>query len=254
MVESPQHLGALCDLDRELRVEPVQFLVGLFQLGGQAPLGGDQTALFEGVVDRLQQYFRPHRLVQKAEDLSLMEGGDHNVEIGASRQHERHGIRRRFPHPPQQFHPVHLRHVVIRQDDCERPVAGDGGQRLPTAHRRMDLEFLAQLALQSVQDIGLIVDAEDGLAVHRRSSASHCLVARCLGQLAPGVDAVGDPDALEVFQIQGMAEMAAGAIGRFRQQGDGGVDRADAAESAVAEHTGGMLQGHRLDDAGGQVP
>jgi len=79
------------------------------------------------------------------------------VLVGIACQHHAHRIGRLGFDLGEKFNPVHAGHLHIRYDNGIRPLILNDGQGLFTAQRDVQRKFMVQFALESTQDVGLVV-------------------------------------------------------------------------------------------------
>ncbi len=96
-------------------------------------------------------------LAQVAEDVPLVDGVDHRLDVGIAGEQQPGGVGPRPLDPAEEVHPAHVGHPLIGQDHG-RIQAVHGVERLDRGDEGGDLVVLAEQVVERSQDVRLVVD------------------------------------------------------------------------------------------------
>ena len=100
-------------------------------------------------------------LVEEAINVPAIDRIDCGLLVGISGQHHSHGIGREFLRLLQELHPIHPGHAHIHHDQGIGTLSADFIQALGSAQGRVKIKLLAQVPLESRQQVRVVVDEEN---------------------------------------------------------------------------------------------
>ena len=159
-------LGALAHLVLEVPVHVLELEVLLARHLVQALDLFLQVEVVEGLAQRRLQLLVVPGLRDQPEDLAAVDGLDGDVHLGVAGQHHAHDVGVALAHRGQQVDAAHLGHALVAHhhlhrggvEQLEGLLGTPGAEHLP--------RLVAQQALHRLQDVDLVVDEQDGVAMH----------------------------------------------------------------------------------------
>jgi hypothetical protein len=121
----------------------------------------NQAILFEGRVKGLNQVVVLAGLGKEPKNTPFIYSFYRGCEVSLTGQNYADALWKSFFGRGQKLDSVHYRHSKVRKNYREWAVFFERFQALYGAFGRHDLELLPELALKSLQDIGLIIHAKD---------------------------------------------------------------------------------------------
>jgi hypothetical protein len=150
-------------------VRPPQLLVGLLellvlrlQLLHQPLALGDQLVALRRLTDHRLQLLGLPRLGDVAVDVALVDGVDDGADVGVAGHQQPDGVGELLAQPAEELHAGHLRHALVGEDDVDRLLV-DELERVGGAGGAQDLVVEAQQVLDALDDVGLVVDDQEGV-------------------------------------------------------------------------------------------
>jgi hypothetical protein len=123
-----------------------QLLVLLFEMKG-AP----------GIPQRLDELVCMPWLEEKAVDTRTIDGLDRILELGEASHQKAHGPRCVLARPGQQIDPFHARHLLIGQNNIDRPLL-QNAQRCLAAVRSQNIEVVGKKGSESRENVRLVIN------------------------------------------------------------------------------------------------
>ena len=166
-----QHLaqrGAVADdvAEVELAVELLVQVAGVLgELGREAAVLAVQVEPLDRVLQHAADLLRVPRLGDVAIDLAEVDRLDQHVDVGERGEDDADRVGLARAHLAQQLDAGHLRHALVGDDDRDL-LAVEDAERLGATARGQDVERLAEVEPERVEVVLLVVDDQDGIALH----------------------------------------------------------------------------------------
>ena len=148
-------------LGLELDVLAFQGLVARLELGVEAAVLLDQAVHLHRLADHHLELDGFPGLVEEVEDLALVDGRHHRVEIGEAGDEDAHRVRMVFADPGEQLRSALAGHALVGEDAGDA-VIGEELAGLGGAGGAQAMVFVLQGADDAAHDGGLVVDDEEG--------------------------------------------------------------------------------------------
>ena len=101
-------------------------------------------------------------LFQELEDVALIDGRDHRLQVGVAGEEHAHRLGIAGPHLRQKLHAGDLRHALVRHDDMDF-VFPHQSEALLGILGAQDLEFTAQKIMDGIAHVRFVIDDQEGV-------------------------------------------------------------------------------------------